>query len=109
MCSSDLEKFPFDLVIERGRVVPFSQLPPGSIALDGYVQGPALNLDDNKYSFDHHDGCIRTFTSATCRQVFDCLLLGFDPTGMNVYVNDVDGDTALSIWLLANPTRVGEE
>lgn len=91
------------IMIERGKVWNFDELPPNSIALDGAVQGPRLDLDKNVLSFDHHDGCIRLVTSATCRQVLDALLLGLDPTPYTVYVNDIDGDTVLSVWLLQNP------
>jgi hypothetical protein len=96
------------LVVERGRVVPFDELPPGSLALDGYVQGPALDTDQRRFSFDHHDACIRLVTRATCQQVLDAMLLGLDPSDLTVYVNDVDGDTALSVWLLRNPERIRE-
>lgn len=98
-----------NIQINRGKVVNFSALGPKSIALDGYVQGPAVDVDDERFSFDHHDGCVRLFTRATCQQVMDALLLGFDPSGYTVYVNDVDGDTALAVWLLKNPSRVAEE
>ena len=96
------------LSISRGTVVPFAELPNKSIALDGYCQGPALDLENQRVSFDHHDNCVRTFTSATCRQVLDALLLGFDPSGFTVFVNDVDGDTAMAVWLLQNPQRATE-
>ena len=91
--------------IKRGETLQFSQLPPKSIALDGFVQGPAMDLVNQKFSFDHHDGCIRMFTSATCRQVQDALLLGLNPAGFEVFINDVDGDTVLSVWLLQHPER----
>lgn len=91
------------LIISRGTTIDFNDLPPNSIALDGYVQGPAIDLTQNKFSFDHHAGCIRLITNATCKQVLDALLLGFDPEGMTVYLNDVDGDTALAVWLLLHP------
>lgn len=94
------------LVIERGNVQNFQDLPPKSIALDGYCQGPAIELETQRFSFDHHDGCIRTFTSATCRQVLDAMLLGFDPSGFVVFINDVDGDTALAVWILQNSGRI---
>jgi hypothetical protein len=98
-----------NIVVARGVVVKFSDLPPHSIALDGYVQGPAIAIDTERFSFDHHDGCVRLLTRATCQQVMDALLLGLDPTGYTIYVNDVDGDTALAVWLLKNPLRVTEE
>jgi hypothetical protein len=97
------------LVIERGRVVPFEALPPRSIALDGYVQGPAIDAECERYSFDHHGGCVRHATRATCEQVRDAIVLGLDPAGFTVFCNDVDLDTALSLWLLANPHRAAEE
>ena len=82
-----------------------SALPPRSIALDGYVQGPCIDADGERYSFDHHAGCVRHSTRATSEQVCDALILGLDPAGLTVFVNDVDLDTALSVWLLANPHR----
>lgn len=96
------------LVIRRGQVVAFDELPPRSLALDGYVQGPALDTDQRRFSFDHHDACIRLVTRATCQQVLDAMLLGLDPSDLTVYINDVDGDTALSLWLLRNPERIHE-
>lgn len=96
------------VVIERGRTVEFKDLPPWSIALDGYVQGPALDNVDHRYSFDHHKGCIRLITTATCEQVRDAILLGLDPSKYTVFVNDVDTDTALAVWELKNPQRLRE-
>ena len=97
------------LVIERGKIVPLSGLPSRSIALAGYVQGPAIDADGERYSFDHHAGCVRHATRATAEQVRDAIILGLDPTDFTVFVNDVDLDTALSVWLLANPHRASEE
>jgi hypothetical protein len=98
-----------ELMIRRGLTVPFEQLPIKSIALDGYVQGPAVDVVNEKFSFDHHDGCVRLFTRATCAQVMDALLLGFDPSGYGIFINDVDGDTVLAIWLLRNLQRANEQ
>lgn len=94
-----------NLVLELGHEWKFDELPPGSIALDGAVQGPQVDAAARRFSFDHHAGCIRLLTSATCRQVFDAMLLGLDPDGLSVYVNDLDGDTVLSLWLLENAPR----
>lgn len=94
------------VVVERGKTVPFDGLPPKSIALDGYVQGPAVDADLSRYSFDHHDGCLRMVTLATCQQVMTALHLGLDPMGHTIYVNDVDADTVLSVFLLENPDLV---
>lgn len=89
-----------NLILERGKVWELNELPPNSIALDGAVRGPAMDPVNRTYSFDHHEGCVRHSTSATCVQVMDAILLGLDPTGMNVYINDVDGDTVASLVLL---------
>ncbi|WP_239313705.1 MULTISPECIES: hypothetical protein [unclassified Frankia] len=94
------------VVVAPGRVVPLRELPPYSIALDGLVQGPQLDLDGRRLSFDHHGDCVRLVTSATCRQVLDALLLGLDPSAYTVYVNDIDADTALAVALLAHPAWV---
>jgi hypothetical protein len=103
-----LETGKTELFVRRGLTVPFEQLPARGIALDGYVQGPAVDVEGERFSFDHHDGCVRLFTRATCAQVMDALLLGFDPSGYGIFVNDVDGDTALAVWLLRNPQRASE-
>ncbi len=94
------------LVLERGVVRAFADLPDYSIALDGYVQGPAIDSARRCYSFDHHAGCVRHATRATCEQVLDALALGLDPRGSTVYVNDIDGDTVLAVWLLQHPENV---
>jgi hypothetical protein len=91
--------------LKAGHEWRFEELPDDSIALDGAVQGPRLDPVTRRYSFDHHAGCLRLVTSATCRQVFDAILLGLEPEGMNVFVNDLDGDTVLSVWLLRHASR----
>jgi hypothetical protein len=104
----DRQENQMQLVIERGATVPFVDLPPFSLALDGYVQGPAIDLEAQRFSFDHHDACIRMVTRATCQQVLDALLLGLNTEDFTVFLNDVDGDTALSVWLLRNQDRIND-
>ena len=87
---------PLHVELVPGRTWTLDELPPRSIALDGAVRGPAIDTASARYSFDHHDGVIRHATLATCEQVRDALLVGLDPRGYHVFVNDVDGDTALS-------------
>lgn len=89
-------------VCERVTLDSMDDLPNFSIALDGYVKGPVIDLQNHKFSFGHHYGVIRHITSATCVQVADALLLGFNPNGYSVYINDIDGDTVLSTFLLLN-------
>ncbi len=96
------------IVIERGRTVPFEALPPRSVALDGYVLGPCIDAERERYSFDHHGDCVRHATRATAEQVHDAIALGFEPRCLTVYLNDVDLDTALAVWLLRNVERAQE-
>ncbi len=91
------------LVVSKGTVVPFESLPPRSIALDGYVQGPRIDAEGRRYSFDHHAGCLRFATRSTIEQARDALKLGLDPEEFTVFANDVALDTAGSIFLLRHP------
>lgn len=93
-----------------GQVLPFSELPVNSIALDGAVQGPQVDAANRKFSFDHHAGCTRLVTLATCQQVALALRLGLVvDVDTEIFINDLDADTVLSVWLLENSERVGEE
>ena len=95
-----------EVVAERGRIRTFEELPHRSIALDGAVQGPWIDPERARFSFDHHDYCLRGVTTATCRQVFDALCLGLDPNGFTVFINDADADVMLALALLRDPRRV---
>lgn len=95
-----------NIVIKRGSTIAFDDLPSNSVALDGYVQGPFIDVSTKRYSFDHHAGCLRLVTKATCAQVFDALVLGLDPSQMTVYLNDIDADTVLAVWLLKHPKAI---
>jgi hypothetical protein len=97
------------IVIERGRTVPFPALPPRSIALDGYVQGPRIEPETERYSFDHHAGCIRHVTLATCEMTLDALRVGLSPAGMTVFLNDLDPDSVVAAWLLLRPEAARDE
>lgn len=96
------------IVIERGRKWEISELQAKTIALDGAVEGPHLDAENEIFSFDHHGNCIRGVTLATCEQVRDFLLLGLDVSGYTILLNDIDLDSALSAWLLTYPERVNE-
>ena len=79
--------------------------PPRAIFLDGVFGGaPFINNHAQHYSLDHHAGCVRGFTLATCEQAVVMLLQGL-PLGAgdwNVYVNDPDLDSVLAAWVLMN-------
>jgi len=94
---------PPTIVFEQGRTWPLEALPPRSIALDGAVRGAAFDNAKQRYSFDHHDGVLRHIALSTCEQVRDSLLVGLDPRGFTLFVNDVDGDTVVAAWLLLRP------
>lgn len=97
----------YQLRMENGKTMLLSDLPPRAIALDGAVQGPEQGADD-RWSFDHHGGCLRLVTGATCEQVRRAIVFGLDIRDRVVVVNDIDGDTLLSVWLLDHPERVHE-
>jgi len=97
-----------DVLIERGRTIPFDSLPPRSVALDGYVLGPHIDPEHERYSFDHHGDCVRHATRSSAEQVHDALALGLTPRNLKVFLNDVDLDTALAVWLLRHTERARE-
>ena len=97
-----------DIVIERGKIATLKSLPEYSIALDGFVQGPAIDDKGHRYSFDHHAGCSRFATLSTCEQAWTAVMLGLDPSHYTIYCNDVDADVCAAIWCLKNPSRCRE-
>jgi hypothetical protein len=97
-----------DIVIKRGDPVSLKSLPDYSIALDGFVQGPQIDEERHRYSFDHHNGCLRYCTTSACMQAQDAVLGGLDPEPYTIYCNDVDADVCAAIWALKNPARCRE-
>lgn len=97
-----------EIVIDRGKTVLFEDLPPRSVALDGYVLGPRIDAETERYSFDHHGDCVRHATRSTAEQVHDAIVLGLAPRCLTIFVNDVDLDTALAVWLLRHTERARE-
>ena len=79
--------------------------PEQVIFLDGAFAGPPfLDNERRQYSFDHHDGCVRPFTLATCEQAAVMLLKGL-PVGegdWHLYINQPDLDALLASWVLMN-------
>lgn len=89
--------------IDKGATIAFSALPDRHVALDGYVQGPAIDAARRRFSFDHHAGCVRHATLSTCEMVHDAISVGLDPSDLTICVNDLDSDTVLATWLLLRP------
>ncbi len=79
--------------------------PEQTIFLDGAFGGaPFLDNERWQYSLDHHEGCVRPFTLATCQQAAVMLLKGL-PVGegeWRLLVNQPDLDALLAAWLFMN-------
>ncbi len=96
------------LRVERALIVMEKERkkhPEQTIFLDGVYDGPPFY--DNKarqYSLDHHNGCVRAFTLATCEQSVVMLLQGLPLAEgeWKVYINDPDLDALLASWSLMN-------
>jgi hypothetical protein len=78
-----------------------------SITLDGYMSGgPNLWRNERIVNFDHHENVKRFATMSTSKQVYLAIKQGlfdmFQGVKPNVYINDVDQDTAFAVWLLEN-------
>ena len=82
---------------------------PGTIYLDGVAQiEPFLDHDKKVYNLDHHEGCVRTFTLATCEQALIMCVKGLDlrDREWKIYANEPDLDTILAIWIILNHQRI---
>lgn len=98
--------------IVRGLSVSASaarKYPKGTIFLDGAAQGePFMDASKGVYNLDHHEGCVRSFTLATCEQAMIVILKGLDldDESWTVWANEPDFDTVLAIWLVLNHRRL---
>jgi hypothetical protein len=98
--------------LERGLSFTASealQHAPGAIFLDGAAQGPPLLCPERAlYNLDHHDGCVRAFTLATCEQAMVLIRKHVDlrRREWKIYANDADLDTLLALWVLLNHLRL---
>ena len=78
------------------------------IFLDGAGNfGPRLDNKNRFYNLDHHQGCVRPFTLATCEQALILILngLALDEGDWTIYAHEPDLDTVLAIWALLNFRR----
>ena len=86
--------------------------PQGTIYLDGAAQGePFLDNEKKIYNFDHHEGCVRAFTLATCEQILVMILKGWDlrDREWKIFANEPDLDTVMAIWLIFNHLSISRK
>ncbi len=79
------------------------------ILLDGAGRfGPMLDNTAKIYNLDHHEGCERLFTLATCEQAMLLVHSGLNLSegDWTIFANEPDLDTVLAIWVLLNYERV---
>ena len=84
--------------------------PSGTIFLDGVAQcEPFMDHERQVYNLDHHEGCVRSFTLATCEQALVMYMKGLDLQSRewNIFANEPDLDTLLAIWIILNHARIG--
>jgi hypothetical protein len=100
--------------VERGMTIPAGtahKAPPGTIYLDGAAEGaPFLDAEKAVFNLNHHEGCVRSFTLATCEQALVLIRKGLDLQGRDwtIYANEPDLDTILAIWVLLNHLRLND-
>jgi membrane protease YdiL (CAAX protease family) len=100
--------------VERGMSVSAGaalKSPAGTIFLDGAAQGgPFLNNEKDLLNLDHHEGCVRAFTVATCEQAMIVVRRGLDLQRRDwvIWANEPDLDTVLAIWILLNHMRLND-
>jgi hypothetical protein len=79
------------------------------ILLDGVGRfRPLLDNARKLYNLDHHEGCERAFTLATCEQALLLVQSGLELAegDWTIYANEPDLDTVLAIWCLLNYARL---
>lgn len=96
------------LRVQRGVTVSkhgLRRYPRQSIFLDGAFGGaPFLDNARRQYSLDHHAGCIRSFTLASCEQAATMVFHGLPlyEGRWLLLVNGIDLDSVLAVWILMN-------
>ena len=109
-----------DLMEVRGNVAlvirGFSKLPaelaqpdhPSKVVyLDGACRGPYLDANRRIFFLDHHEGCYRQITLATCVQALRFVRARvIAAVGYKIIANDPDLDTILAAWALLNADRI---
>jgi membrane protease YdiL (CAAX protease family) len=84
----------------------------GAIFLDGAAQGgPFVEVQKELYNLDHHEGCIRPFTLATCEQAMVLIrrVVDLRKRDWTVFANDADLDTVFALWAILNHFRINDD
>ena len=89
-------------------VIDKSEMKKDTVYVDGSVRGTVVDPINGYYSFDHHgEEQSRLATNCSTQQVFNAIILGFNPENMDeVVVNHTDADSVLAVALLRNPELV---
>ena len=99
--------------IENGLTISGSvarKSPSGTIFLDGVAQcEPFLDHERQVYNLDHHEGCVRAFTLASCEQALVMYMKGLDLQSRewHIFANEPDLDTIMALWIILNHARIG--
>lgn len=100
---------------KRGFVVTAAQARnyrAGAIFLDGAAQGgPFVEVQKELYNLDHHEGCVRPFTLATCEQAMVLIrrVVDLRKRDWAVFANDADLDTIFALWVILNHFRINDD
>ncbi len=84
--------------------------PSGTIFLDGVAQcEPFMDHERQVYNLDHHEGCVRAFTLASCEQALVMYMKGLDLQSRewHIFANEPDLDTIMALWIILNHARIG--
>lgn len=110
-----LEAPNLQVIIKAGLAVSASaarKAAPGTIYLDGVAQAePFLDHQKKIYNLDHHEGCIRAFTLATCEQALIMCVKGLNlrDREWKIYANEPDMDTILAVWIILNHQLINDK
>lgn len=81
--------------------------PHNRIYLDGACAGPYMDAKRGIWSLDHHSGCIRQFTLATCMQAVTLTRRRvIEAMGYKIVEDEPDLDSRLAAWALLNADSI---
>ncbi len=98
-----------NLIMEPGKVMSFDDFKKrfkhNAIAIDGYVnEPPRYDIQDRLFNLNHHDGCSRLGTRATCAQALMVARMGLGihlHHEFKVCADDCDEDVCLTCHIFS--------